>query len=813
MRRLGIAPFWQAVLVVVAAYLFFTNAFPPLMPLSLVIQFMLITVVGVLLYYSFDDERWAEFLSPIQNVLRGGGFRLTLTRWFFLLAIPALVGQTTFNLVKPSLDSPVELRQVHPAPPSSVKLWGKSFDLNSLESPVRNEVLKQWKAGEKESAMALYSEAVDSGRDVYYGNCFFCHGDLLDGKGHYAEGFNPQPINFQDPTVIPQQQEAFLFWRAATGGPGLPKEGTPWNSAMPVWHEMLDEDEIWNVLMFIFDYNGQVPRIWNLQDSEAATAMRDLIQRERKGVKGDALYQHRCAVCHGEEGAGDGVAAELMYPKPRDFTLALFKYKSSPGMVLPRDEDLFRTIEQGLDGTGMPGWGTLLSDEQISSLIPVIKSFDVAASWPPEEAEEEDYDEDSGRYLKQDFQVITEREPEQGQQPYTPESIAQGKVAFDKSCTECHGDTGRGNILSGKQLADDWGNRIWPRDLTKPWTWRATNVTTGETPEVSRQQTVRNIYTRLSIGIPGTPMPAHRATEEGNKDPVPLEDRWHIANYVYSLRETTPPIGDSNMIRATKLAGVLPDSVEDEQWGNAEATSLMLVPNIIKEERLFTPLNDAITVRALYNSKEIALLLEIDDRTDSRPGEEVSVGIQDENLELFSDAVAVQFPKEKAYESKPVVVKPLYRHGDKAHHTTMWYWNAGSVEPARPGQAMLLDASGPDKKIEPRRGDDSLQAKGIWKNGRWQILMKRPRNGGGRDGKTGDLNFIEGQFLPISFANWDGSNGEKGAKHTLTSWGWLVLPPEVDEQRLYAVPGGVALFVFLMGLLLVRKQRMYRKQY
>ncbi len=803
MRRFGITAFWQAVLVVIAAYLFFTNAFPPLMPRSLVIQFMLITIVGVLLYFSFDDERWAEFLSPIQNVLRGEGLRLTLTRWFFLLTIPATVGYTVFNMLLPSLDSPVELRQVHPAPPSTVKIWGKRFDLNSLESPVRSEVLKQWKGGDKEAAMERYGEAVTAGRDVYYENCFFCHGDLLDGKGHYAEGFNPQPINFQDPTVIPQQQEAFLFWRAATGGPGLPKEGTPWNSAMPVWHEMLSEEDIWNVLMFIFDYNGQVPRIWNLEDSEAATGMRDAILSQRKGMVGDELYQFRCAVCHGEEGAGDGVAAELMYPKPRDFTLALFKYKTSPGMTLPRDEDLFRTIEVGLDGTGMPGWGSLLTEEQIKSLIPVIKSFDVAASWPPEDAEDEDYDEDSGRYLKDDFRIITEREPEEGQIAYTPESIQLGKAAFEKSCTECHGDSGRGNIISGKQLADDWGNRIWPRDLTKPWTWRATNFTDGKTLEESRARTIRNIYSRLSIGIPGTPMPAHRATEEGNKDPVSLEDRWHIANYVYSLRETTTPIGDSNMIRAAKVAGELPQTVEDAAWQGAEATSLMLVPNIIKEERLFTPLNDAITVRALYNEREIALMLEIDDRTDSRPGEEVSEGIQDENLELFSDAVAVQFPKEEAYETAPVVVKPLYRHGDGGHPTTMWYWNAGSVEPPMPGGGMLLDATGPDKKIEPRIGDGSLQASGVWKDGRWRILMKRLRNGG----DFGDIHFVEGQFLPISFANWDGSNGEKGAKHTLTTWSWLVLPPEVDYTRLYSVSGGIALALFLAGLMLIRSQR------
>ena len=69
------------------------------------------------------------------------------------------------------------------------------------------------------------------------------------GEGIFADGFNPRPINFQNETIN-QLQEAFLFWRISTGGPGLPKEGTPWKSAMPVWHEMLGEQDVWNVITF-----------------------------------------------------------------------------------------------------------------------------------------------------------------------------------------------------------------------------------------------------------------------------------------------------------------------------------------------------------------------------------------------------------------------------------------------------------------------------------------------------------------------------------------------------------------------------------
>ncbi len=797
MKSFRIPAFLQAVLIIAAAYLAFKFGFPPLLPQTLMIQYMIITIIGVLLYFSFDDERWAEFQAPILATLRNDN--LALVRWFFLIAIPLVVGYTLYNMVKPSNDAPVELRQVHPAPPASVKVFGKSFDLATLENPIREDILRTI-AGDKAAGWDKYQTAVSAGRDVYYQNCFYCHGDLLDGQGHYGSGFNPQPINFQDPTIIPQLQEAFLFWRITTGGPGLPKEGTPWNSAMPVWHEMLSEQDVWNVITFIFDYNGQVPRIWDPEISRVVTGMKDEVQAKRREIKGKDLYKFRCEVCHGEQGAGDGVAAELMYPKPRDFTLALFKYKTSPGTLLPLDDDLFNTIKNGLTGTGMPGWASLMSDEQIRSLIPVIKGFDITAAWAPDDAEDESFDDD-GHYIKTDFRQTTEVEPLGGQIPFSEESVTKGRDAFIKSCKECHGKAGRGNIISGKKLEDDWGFRIWPRDLTKPWTWRATQST--ESAEKGRDATVKAIYTRLSIGIPGTPMPAHRAVEEGNKDPISLEDRWHISNFVYSLRDTAVQPKDGAVVTGTKVSGGVPTSLDDERWNGADAVTLSLVPNIIKEERLFTPLNDAVTVRAIYNEKEIAFLLEVDDRTESRPGIEYFTDLQDENKEMYADAVAIQFPMEAAYMSSPMVEKPLYRHGDKRRHTTIWYWNAGSVEPKRDASAVLMEGVGPNKRPKLRESDGTFSAGGEWKDGKWRVIMTRPRSGGA----IGDIDFVEGQFMPISFANWDGSNGEVGSKHTLSTWYWLFLPPEFDYQRVYGLPAGIALLVFLAGLMLVRSQR------
>jgi len=103
---------------------------------------------------------------------------------------------------------------------------------------------------------------IEEGKKVYYQNCFYCHGDNLAGKGHFAQGFNPLPANFVDAGTIAQLQESFVFWRIAKGGPDLPANAQPWNSAMPVWENLLSEEEIWKAILWIYEGAGQHPRTW-----------------------------------------------------------------------------------------------------------------------------------------------------------------------------------------------------------------------------------------------------------------------------------------------------------------------------------------------------------------------------------------------------------------------------------------------------------------------------------------------------------------------------------------------------------------------
>jgi mono/diheme cytochrome c family protein len=164
--------------------------------------------------------------------------------------VTLMVGCLTYSQVKASVAAPPNLRSIHPAPPSQITFRGKTITLVGLDNPLRRQ-------GDMAAHLA-------EGHRIYYENCVPCHGDHLDGQGHFASGLNPLPANFQDNGTIAQLTESFVFWRVAKGGPGLPREGTPWNSAMPAWEEFLTEDEIWSVVLFLYEQTGWKPRTWEV---------------------------------------------------------------------------------------------------------------------------------------------------------------------------------------------------------------------------------------------------------------------------------------------------------------------------------------------------------------------------------------------------------------------------------------------------------------------------------------------------------------------------------------------------------------------
>jgi len=464
-------------------------------------------------------------------------------------------------------------------------------------------------------------------------------------------------------------------------------------------------------------------------------------------AKGKDIYDKRCTWCHGPDGDGAGAVQDRLNPPPRDFTYGSYKIKTSSfDSLAPNDDDVFRMIRDGMPGTAMPGWSDLLAEQDMWDLVAYVKFF-------------------------ARFGQPTIKQIDFGSQiPNSAESIEKGKQLFEKGdrCVECHGNTGKGN--STKRLMGDLGERTWARNLTKPWTFRG-----GHDP--------KDIFVRITTGIAGTVMPSF--ANPMSKKSLSVEDRWHVANYVVSLAKTDKKVNAENtVIKADRVEGDLPNTPDDERWEITVPTTFYLVPQIIGGERFFKPSDDTITVRAMYNDKTVAMLMEWDDRTKSIPGDDREERIGDPPI--MEDGVAVQLPVIIPKEME----KPYFGMGDAVHPVNIWHWKSGTKDATE--SISILNSKG-FKDIEKRDASNvGLQAKSSYIDGTWKVLMYRPLT---TSAPEKDIQFTRGRFIPVAFAAWDGSNNsEKGSKHTMTTWYWLLLKPSTGSKPLIAALMVIGLF-------------------
>ena len=240
-----VSSFLKATILVAVCYIGLAYGIRPPLPGSILYLYMGLIIIGILSQIGIEDEKLREFVRPIRELLADEDKARRRIAVFTLL--PLAVAFMVFSHTSVSSVPPAELRTVHPAPPATIQFRGRDIDLAELENPLRHDVEN-------------FDRHVEAGRATYYQNCHFCHGDDLDGNGMFAHAFNPPPADFRDIGTIAMLQESFVFWRVSKGGPGLPAISAPWSSAMPAWEDMLTEEEIWQVILFMYEATGQVPR-------------------------------------------------------------------------------------------------------------------------------------------------------------------------------------------------------------------------------------------------------------------------------------------------------------------------------------------------------------------------------------------------------------------------------------------------------------------------------------------------------------------------------------------------------------------------
>src|SRR5256712_6808270 len=133
-------PFWQAVAILVLAFVVIEWGIPALpgsaiVPASVVLQYMATVLVGVLIYVSDSEERWALFKAPLHAALVEP--RLKPVRVAGLVLLPLLAGAVTLGQVRATVQAPPSLRSIHPAPPPEITFRGNNVLVTGLDDPLR----------------------------------------------------------------------------------------------------------------------------------------------------------------------------------------------------------------------------------------------------------------------------------------------------------------------------------------------------------------------------------------------------------------------------------------------------------------------------------------------------------------------------------------------------------------------------------------------------------------------------------------------------------------------------------------------------
>lgn len=457
-------------------------------------------------------------------------------------------------------------------------------------------------------------------------------------------------------------------------------------------------------------------------------------------VPGKLLYEQKCSQCHGPSGRGDGPAAPYVDPKPRDFTEGKFKIRTTESGNLPTDKDLVNIISNGIPGTSMPSFENFLSNSEINELISYIKSL---------------------------YPGFEDEDPEPvkigGATKTSNEAIEKGKEYYKKfGCAKCHGTEGRADGPSSPTLKDEKGNPVLPADLTKPWRFRG-------------GMEAKDIFTRLTTGLSGTPMPAFVGLMPDEEEDA--KARWELAHYVKSLSAGRPNI--QSVIEAKSYPGEIPisfDQPAENIWNGVGEIDIPLVGQIIIEPRLFIPSIDMVSVSALYNERDLVLRIRWNDRT---------------NISGKPDFLSIQLPLKKPDGS----VLPYFLGGNSAKPVKILTWisdNDKMIAQIFRGLHTSEDTS------------TETEIKSNFSEGQWTILVKIPL-----DSKDSGNHFKVGKFSPVAFHAGDGSNSEGGSKRSVSSWVHILLSPEPPKARfvwpVVAFAGTFGLEFLLLGW--IRKRR------
>jgi cytochrome c len=514
---------------------------------------------------------------------------------------------------------------------------------------------------------------------------------------------------------------------------------------------------------------------------DAGNATKPVVPHEEiQLVTGRHLYANYCAACHGEKGDGNGPAAKYLNPKPRNLGEGNFRLVSTVNRR-PTDQDLLRVLEHGMPGSAMFPFAHLpeVDRQALVVYVHVLESTAFAERFRRDAAERGE--EPNAEELARDVQLVLQPgaalEVPADFPPPSAEAVKRGRELYTRQCASCHGTTGKGD--GAQDQKNDDGTPTRPRDFGR-------GIFKGG-------REYRQLYTRILLGMPGSPMPSSLA----NMKPSEAND---LIAFIWSLSDPASQAkGEQKRTQlvARRAETALPDEITENVWQSAPAARIVVSPLWWRDYE-----EPELHVQAVHNGRVLAVRLTWQDRTRNDSG----VRPQD-----FEDMAAIQL-----FKGSP---EPFLGMGAADQRVDVWHWRAGwqgnvaayaDVDAVYPNMAVDLypfEQAGPGPRPhaterQPRefltaraagnlRSDpaatftgNSLEAKGFgsltmrprvsqlvsasakWQDGRWTVVLRRPLE----VSADGGIRLAPGDRLSIAFALWDGAARDRNGQKLVSIW-------------------------------------------
>ncbi len=208
----------------------------------------------------------------------------------------------------------------------------------------------------------MTAESIKAGETIYFEYCSGCHGRRADGRGPQSLNLVPKPQNLRNTQFVRYLTDNRMYASISGGVRG---------TAMPPFEMTITPEKRWQVIHYIRSLTADdTLTISNaLSYQPVSDSAKNPVSPDATSIaEGSKLYKNFCASCHGTNADGSGVLAANLVPMPRNL-VAVTSWGEKPFIDYMTDSRLYNSITNGVPGTSMQPWISVMTDAQRWSII------------------------------------------------------------------------------------------------------------------------------------------------------------------------------------------------------------------------------------------------------------------------------------------------------------------------------------------------------------------------------------------------------------------------------------------------------------